>query len=62
MCNLVKYIKRLDHHLDDREKLNRVIQFIVEALLLCIAQMQPHSLSKFFTTLAAADDLWSLQA
>lgn len=48
--------------MDDREKLNRVIQFIVEAFLLCISQMQPHSLSKFFATLVAADDLWSLQA
>ncbi|XP_059067352.1 disease resistance protein RPV1-like [Cryptomeria japonica] len=61
MCNLAKYIKRLDDHLSE-EKLKRVIRFVVEGSLLCISQMQSHALYKFFAAPVAAEDLRRLQA
>ncbi|GLJ45619.1 hypothetical protein SUGI_0960300 [Cryptomeria japonica] len=61
MCNLAKYIKRLDDHLPE-EKLKRVIRFVVEGSLLCISQMQSHALYKFFAAPVAGEDLRRLQA
>ncbi|GLJ45817.1 hypothetical protein SUGI_0964180 [Cryptomeria japonica] len=61
MCNLAKYIKRLDDHLPE-EKLKRVIRLVVEGSLLCISQMQSHALYKFFAAPVAAEDLRRLQA
>ncbi|GLJ45816.1 hypothetical protein SUGI_0964170 [Cryptomeria japonica] len=61
MCNLAKYTKQLDDHLP-QEKLNRVIQFIVQGSLLCISQLQSHPLFKFFAAPVAGEDLRRLQA
>ncbi|XP_057837277.2 uncharacterized protein LOC131047408 [Cryptomeria japonica] len=63
MSNLAKYIKQLNDHLDlAQEKLNRVLQFIVQGSLVCVSQMGSHALSKFFTAPVAAEDIGRLQA
>ncbi|GLJ47579.1 hypothetical protein SUGI_1004690 [Cryptomeria japonica] len=61
MCNLAKYIKQLNEDLP-REKMNGVLEFIVNGCLMCISQMKSNALSKFFAAPVAAEDLRKFQA
>ncbi|KAH9307366.1 hypothetical protein KI387_035277, partial [Taxus chinensis] len=61
MCNLAKHIKQLENRLP-KEKLNKVLQFVVEGSYLCLTQMQAGKFSRFFSASVDADDLQSLQS
>ncbi|GLJ48130.1 hypothetical protein SUGI_1016220 [Cryptomeria japonica] len=60
MCDLAKYIKQLDERLP-QEKLNRVLQFIIEGPALCISLIKSDPFSKCLAAPVTAEDLRSLR-